>query len=343
MKGMNEVALVFAALLGGLFVGVSSIVPIIPSLSAYEVNRRKRTKQLSEHDQLRIDTHSLIVSLRRLLKRSLLILFTILIVQAIGWFFGAVAAILLASIEPKLSHLQVIRRPSHRLYAKYEQAILLFLQKHERFFAWLFMKPTTPGAVHLHSKEELLHVVSSAHDILSREEIERITSIVAFNDKTVEQIMTPKSVVDTISKDEILGPLVLDDLHKTGHSRFPVIDGDIDHVVGVLQLRDILTIDTTKRKTAKVTSAMDTRVHFIRNDHTLAQALAGFLSTRHHLFVVINEFRETVGIITLEDTLEALLGSRIVDEFDTHDDMRMVAERAAKHSTRNHSDNATDL
>lgn len=343
MKGMNEVALFFAALLGGLFIGVSSIVPIIPSLSAYEVNRRKRTKQLSEFDQLRIDTHSLIVSVRRLLKRSLLILFTILIVQAIGWFFGAVAAILLASIEPKLSQLQVIRRPSYRLYAKYEQAILRFLQKHERFFAWLFMKATAPGAVHLHSKEELLHLVSSAHDILSREEIERITSIVAFNDKTVEQIMTPKSVVDTISKDEILGPLVLDDLHKTGHSRFPVIDGDIDHVVGVLQLRDILTIDTTKRKTAKVTSAMDTRVHFIRNDHTLAQALAGFLSTRHHLFVVINEFRETVGIITLEDTLEALLGSKIVDEFDTHDDMRMVAERAAKHSNRNHSDNTTDL
>ena len=156
--------------------------------------------------------------------------------------------------------------------------------------------------------------------------------------------MTPKSVVETIRQGEILGPLVLDDLHKTGHSRFPVIDGDIDHVVGILHLRDVLTLDTNRKHTAKVETAMDKRVHYIRQDHTLPQALAAFLSTHHHMFIVINEFRETVGILTLEDVLESLIGRRIIDEFDAHDDMRAVAERNARsEGAINRSADSTDV
>jgi len=136
-------------------------------------------------------------------------------------------------------------------------------------------------------------------------------------------------VVDTVPQHEILGPLVLDGLHKTGHSRFPVISSDIDHVVGILHLRDVLTIDSSKKHTARVDTAMSKKVLYIRQDHTLSQALSAFLRTHHHLFIVINEFSETVGILTLEDTLEALLGHKIVDEFDAHDDMRAVAARQA--------------
>ena len=160
-----------------------------------------------------------------------------------------------------------------------------------------------------------------------------ILSGLSFDGRSVHEIMTPKSVVDTIQNTEMLGPLVLDDLHKTGHSRFPVVDGDIDHVVGVLYVHDVLTLDTSKKHTSKVETAMSKKVYYIREDHSLGQALTAFLSTHHHLFIVINEFRETVGIVTLEDTLEALLGRRIIDEFDAHDDMRAVAARnAAKKS-----------
>ena len=142
----------------------------------------------------------------------------------------------------------------------------------------------------------------------------------------------------------MLGPLVLDDLHRTGHSRFPVIDEDIDHIVGVLYLRDVLTLDGTKKHTAKVETAMSKKVYYIRQDQTLPQALTAFLKTHHHLFIVINEYRETVGIITLEDTVEALLGKRIIDEFDAHDDMRAVAERNARSPhAPNRSAGATDV
>jgi CBS domain containing-hemolysin-like protein len=118
---------------------------------------------------------------------------------------------------------------------------------------------------------------------------------------------------------------VLDDLHKTGHSRFPVTDGDIDHVIGMLHIQDIFTLDAKRSVTAE--KAMEPRVFYIREDQTLDHALVAFLRTHHHLFIVVNEFRETVGILSLEDVIEALLGRKIIDEFDTHEDLRLVAMR----------------
>ena len=141
--------------------------------------------------------------------------------------------------------------------------------------------------------------------------------------------MIPRTMIDSIGKDEVLGPIVLDGLYKTGHSRFPVIDGDIDHVVGMLYVQDLVTISNAKKsqKSYHVTDAMEHAVCYIREDQSLQQALAAFIKTRHHLFIVINQYRETVGLLSLEDALEALLGKKINDEFDTHEDLRKVAER----------------
>lgn len=68
-------------------------------------------------------------------------------------------------------------------------------------------------------------------------------------------------------------------------------------------------------------------VFYIHGQKSLTRALHGFLKTRHHLFVVVNEYRETVGLLSLEDVIEALIGATIVDEFDAFDDLRAVAER----------------
>ncbi len=75
---------------------------------------------------------------------------------------------------------------------------------------------------------------------------------------------------------------------------------------------------------------MKSPVYYIKDTQTLQHALAAFLKTHHLLFVVVNEYRETVGVITLEDVLEVLLGQKIMDEFDAHEDLRKVAARNPK-------------
>ena len=117
--------------------------------------------------------------------------------------------------------------------------------------------------------------------------------------------------------DEPFGHVVDRGIHAAGRGHV---------VVGLLYIQDLLTLDSGKRSgTAEKT--MSPRVFYIREDQTLDHALAAFLRTHHHLFIVINEFRETVGIVSLEDVIEALLGRKIIDEFDTHEDLRTVAAR----------------
>ena len=180
-----------------------------------------------------------------------------------------------------------------------------------------------PQEVRAASKAELAHIIQQSAGVLSKDELLRLLAGMTLDADAVQDVMTPVSVIDTIGVGDGLGPLVLDALHKTGHSRFPVIDGDVHHIVGILYLHDIINLKSAK---ATVRDAMDKRVHYIHENQSLEHALHGFLTTHRHLFVVVNDYRETVGVVTLEDVLERLLGKKIVDEFDTFDDLRAVAE-----------------
>ena len=321
--------LVLLAVLAVLL-GVAALSPNVSALSNFELARRSKKGDSSvANDMLREQMFQDVISVQRATLALLLVLFALLSITVLGAFFGSLLAVIIALEYGALARIKTVRAISQKTYDTYEHAILLFLSKHQSAMKWL--RSVTPHArdERIDSKEELVELVSNSHGVLSDTEKTQLLSSLQFENKIVRNIMTPKSVVDTIPGHEILGPLVLDSLHKTGHSRFPVINGDIDHVVGILYLRDVLTIDTAKKHTARVETAMSKKVYYIREDHTLSQALSAFLSAHHHLFIVINEFRETVGIVTLEDTLEALLGRRIIDEFDAHDDMRAVAERQA--------------
>lgn len=315
---------VFAAL-----VLVASVSPHHARFSRFELSRRKTAGEDVAMDERREALFGDVVSLQRVLQAVLLVLFALLAVGTFGWFVGGLVAIAVSLEYGMVSALGPIRRFSARYYDTYELKLLEWVERHQAVVRWLRSTTAVSERRGIDSREELEHLVSDSEGILSGDEKKLILASLRFDGRQVSEIMTPKSVVETVRRTEILGPLVLDSLHKTGHSRFPVIDEDIDHVVGILYVRDVLTLDTNKKHTSKVETAMSKRVYYIRQDHSLEQALTAFLSTHHHLFIVINEYRETVGILTLEDTLEALLGRRIIDEFDAHDDMRAVAARKA--------------
>lgn len=188
---------------------------------------------------------------------------------------------------------------------------------------WLRDRDLAMGDTTLNSQDELMDLIKRSPGVLSKEEQQRLAASLDFDEKKVMDVMTPKSMVKAVSSKETLGPLVLDELYKTGHSRFPVYDGDLDHIVGTLYLRSLVDM---KKGSQLAEKAMQPKVFFIREDRSLSHALHGFLKSKHHLFVVVNEYRETVGVLSLEDVVEALLGATIVDEFDTFDDLRAVAE-----------------
>lgn len=142
-----------------------------------------------------------------------------------------------------------------------------------------------------------------------------------FAHKKVASIVTPKKEVKLVNVDDALGPIVMDELNKSGHSRFPVYEGKKDNIVGTLFLRDMVGA----KQGGKVRDITNFEVYYLHEDHSLEQALDAFLKTKRHLFIVLNNFEEFVGIITIEDVLEQLVGRQITDEFDSYESRQAVA------------------
>lgn len=325
-----------------LLVGVSGTRPSRTTFSQFELERRaqqmdRHAKAILRREQLLSD----VISLQRVLGALLLVVTVLLCVTTFGWLFGTAIALAVALEYGAVARLQIIQVQSQKLYERFEDRLLGFIEKHPLVFKLLRNVPAeaTGRTATLDSREELQHLVAGSGIILTPDEKKMIVHSLSFGDQLVSSVMTPRSVIDSINKSEFLGPLTLDELHKTGHTRLPVIDGDIDHVIGTLHMQSLLALDIKRSVTAE--KAMEPRVFYIRQDQTLQHALAAFLRTHHHLFIVVNEFRETVGLLTLEDVIEALLGHKIIDEFDSHDDLRKVALRNPRGN--NHPEKREDV
>ncbi len=178
------------------------------------------------------------------------------------------------------------------------------------------------------TRDELVHMLSAVSPPdtdLSADELRIIKHAMSFGEKKVIDIMTPRSVVVSVKEDDILGARLLDELHKSGHSRFPVFSADGEAVVGILYIRDLL-----EAKDGQVKRLMHKPVHFVNENRELDHVLQAFIRTKQHMFLVVNSFAEITGLITIEDVVEQILGKPIIDEFDKYDSMRDVAEARAK-------------
>jgi metal transporter CNNM len=185
----------------------------------------------------------------------------------------------------------------------------------------------------LFSRAELIKIIeehadSPNSDIAADEE--RIArGALTFGDKVVREVMTPRSQVKTVLADSRIDDGFIESLKKHGLSRFPVRKDveSSDEIVGMLYLHDLADPDAEGKKVADVA---EKKVRFVREDHKLDHVLNAFLKSKQHLFVVINEFSELVGVISIEDVLEEILDREIVGEFDKYEDLREVAKLQRK-------------
>ena len=188
----------------------------------------------------------------------------------------------------------------------------------------------------IYSKEELIkileeHRLHDSSDIEADEE--RIArGALTFGERTVGEIMTPWSVVRTVSIDQVLDQKLINELITSGLSRFPVIEtlDDQPRAVAILYLRDLVKSTALGKRV----SAVDRQpARFVQDSIPADDALRAFIKYKTHLFVVTNEFSQLVGVVTIEDVLEEVIGQEIIGEFDVHPDMRLVAARKQKLGT----------
>ncbi|MCZ7585520.1 MAG: CNNM domain-containing protein [Deltaproteobacteria bacterium] len=182
-----------------------------------------------------------------------------------------------------------------------------------------------------HSEEDILseaRLAALSGSILP-EEAKWMGNLLKLNDLTAREMMTPRSVIFHIDADMPLRE-VKDLVPTWTHSRVPVTVGNnLDHTRGVVLRRHVLEAIIAGKLDAKIGDLMR-GARYIPESMRGHQLLKEFITKREHLFVVVDEFGGTEGLVTLEDVIESILGQQIVDEFDKVADMRSLARLRAK-------------
>ncbi|MCB2192029.1 MAG: hemolysin family protein [Deltaproteobacteria bacterium] len=180
-----------------------------------------------------------------------------------------------------------------------------------------------------------------AKGLLSAHEGRMIEAVLDLDETTTGQIMVPRTEMATVpttaSLEEVVQVIV-----ESGHSRLPITDEDLDHIIGVVHAKDLLPhwgktgreIDLAK---------MCRSPFFVPESKPVDQLFSDFKRKRVHLAIVVDEYGGTAGIVTIEDVLEEIVGE-IIDEYDQEEpqimeqadgsllvDARLEVEKLAEH------------
>ena len=206
------------------------------------------------------------------------------------------------------------------------------------------LKFLTPARSHtgIYQKEDLIDLLQTQgrqpDNRIGELEAKLVYGALTFSDKKIGQVMTPRRAAKFVSASEPIGPMLMDELHKFGFIYFPVTKDSAKtstpEVIGILNFHELIG----REDHGTIRDVMQTGVSFINEDQTLHDALAAFLKTRHHLLVVVNNFEEVAGIITLEDILHQILGKKVSSDFENYANAHVVA----KLKTEKSQDSRTD-
>lgn len=177
----------------------------------------------------------------------------------------------------------------------------------------------------VYSKQELLKIMDEhegAHTDIDDEDLSIAKHALSFADKHITDVMLKRKDMVALKESDVLGPKLLNQLHESPDSAFPVYSGGLDNMTGTLYLRDLINLDP---KVTKVREVMDSEVFYVKGNQTLDHALSAFLHTKHHLFVVVDGKQKTLGVVTIEDIMDEVMGRKFEDKFNRHDDKRAVA------------------
>jgi len=163
------------------------------------------------------------------------------------------------------------------------------------------------------TEEELMTFVEVVEEEggIEEEEKELIHNIFEFDDTSASEIMTPRADMFVIN---VADELDIEAIIRSGFSRIPVIEEDIDHVIGILNIKDLFMHQVASTKQTDARSLMG-EPYFVPENKKLDHLLHEFKKRKQHLAIVVDEHGGVSGLITLEDALEEIVGE-IVDETD---------------------------
>jgi hemolysin (HlyC) family protein len=177
-------------------------------------------------------------------------------------------------------------------------------------------------------QEDLLEILreSEENHLLDADALAMIEGVMQVSELRVRDIMIPRSQMVVVPRDgelETIFPLVI----EFAHSRFPVIEEDRSKVVGVLLAKDLLQ-HVLRNKTLKVEDVMRP-MSVVPESKRLNVLLKEFRTKRNHMAIVVDEYGNAAGLVTIEDVLEQIVG-KIEDEHDDDENKDYISQRSER-------------
>ena len=168
------------------------------------------------------------------------------------------------------------------------------------------------------TESELLAMadVAQAEDVIELQERTFIHSIIDFGDAVVREVMVPRLDMFTLDASTTVSD-ALEQVLNAGRSRIPVHQGDIDDVVGIAYAKDLMRAEHDGLGADLVRDHVRP-AHFVPETKRLTALLREMQDAKFHMSIVVDEYGSTVGLVTLEDLIEELVGE-IVDEYDVEE------------------------
>lgn len=163
-------------------------------------------------------------------------------------------------------------------------------------------------------EEEILSMVEEGHEqgFIQEDEVEMISNILDLDDMQVREIMTSRSKIYAVDKNSKVSDIIEDCL-ESGYSRYPVYEEEIDNISGIVHLKDMTKIFLHSPDT--LVGDIIEEALFIHPAYDTLKLLKKMQKEKKHMAIVLDEYGQTDGLVTLEDVLEEIVGN-IWDEHD---------------------------
>ncbi len=199
--------------------------------------------------------------------------------------------------------------------------LVWFLQTSSNAITRLFgVSPSAAGEDDIHSEAELKMLLrrSSDHGEIEQHEREMLYKVFDFADQEASDVMVPRPEVVALSIElppaECLAAVI-----DSPYTRYPVYRGSVDHIVGILHVRDLFSALNDRGIGQVEVESLLRQPYFVPETKDLAALLADFRRSKQHMAIVVDEYGAMQGIATLEDLIEEIIGE-IEDEFDLPDE-----------------------
>lgn len=204
-----------------------------------------------------------------------------------------------------------------RLWCWVTSPFLFILSTFTRFVLKVFQIPEPIDAVHTGEELRLLVTESQEKGVLEEKEEEMLHSVFDFSDTVAHEVMTPRTDMLCVAADSTVKEFVEMALRK-GFSRLPVYETDVDSIFGAVHIRDALRALVEHKDNTKVRE-FSRKVLIVPENKPAADLLTDFKKNKTHIAIVVDEYGGTVGMVTIEDLLEELVGD-IADEHEIEEE-----------------------